>query len=394
MVHTHGWVRRKVKNSDKWVRRWIEVNKHVLYSYQSCPADMPSARVMNMLDLRKTRTIDVVDGEEGLFVIVPQSSDDARPGYLMKANSKESALAWVAGLNAAREMTRLTPSEQEGVEWFVEISNSIAEGACDLPLDQLISVGADHLQRAETYVFNQQPPDPQKVKSLRILREQAVQWKHAAAEAAALGLDGSVTYNFWERQIELPAAFIKCRKFFEIVEKLPADQFRRRRQTYMDSAPNRIREVYECVESWPPARRASIARRLLKLRLKVQRWREAHAEDILHEVQARTTHAKARDHATVLWDRVKDQTREAAEQVSLAKQTRREIRAMQLRKRTCCVCAKIVPLSSRALAYYGGCRHASVARKDRPRYCSEACERANWTDGHNRVCPNAHLKDG
>ena len=40
---------------------------------------MPSARVMNMLDLRKTRTIDVVD-EEGLFVIVPQSADDAHPG--------------------------------------------------------------------------------------------------------------------------------------------------------------------------------------------------------------------------------------------------------------------------------------------------------------------------
>ena len=99
MVHTHGWVRRKVKNSDKWVRRWLEVNKHVLYSYQSCPADMPSARVMNMLDLRKTRTIDVVDGEEGLFVIVPQSADDAHPGYLMKAESRESALAWVAGLN-------------------------------------------------------------------------------------------------------------------------------------------------------------------------------------------------------------------------------------------------------------------------------------------------------
>jgi hypothetical protein len=103
MVHTHGWVRRKVKKSDKWVRRWIEVNKHVLYSYQSCPADMPSARVMNMLDLRKTRTIDVVDGEEGLFVIVPQSSDDAHPGYLMKAENRESALAWVAGLNAARD---------------------------------------------------------------------------------------------------------------------------------------------------------------------------------------------------------------------------------------------------------------------------------------------------
>ena len=82
-----------MKNSDKWVRRWLEVNKHVLYSYQSCPADMPSARVMNMLDLRKTRTIDVVDGEEGLFVIVPQSADAAHPGYLRKAESRASALA-------------------------------------------------------------------------------------------------------------------------------------------------------------------------------------------------------------------------------------------------------------------------------------------------------------
>jgi len=109
MVHTHGWVRRKVKNSDKWVRRWLEVNKHVLYSYQSCPADMPSARVMNMLDLRKTRTIDVVDGEEGLFVIVPQSADDAHPGYLMKAESRESALAWVAGLNVRSSASSFLP---------------------------------------------------------------------------------------------------------------------------------------------------------------------------------------------------------------------------------------------------------------------------------------------
>ena len=109
MVHTHGWVRRKVKNSDKWVRRWLEVNKHVLYSYQSCPADMPSARVMNMLDLRKTRTIDVVDGEEGLFVIVPQSADDAHPGYLMKAESRESALAWVAGLNVRASASKFLP---------------------------------------------------------------------------------------------------------------------------------------------------------------------------------------------------------------------------------------------------------------------------------------------
>ena len=35
---TSGWVLRKVKQNDKWVRRWLEVNRHVLYSYQACPA--------------------------------------------------------------------------------------------------------------------------------------------------------------------------------------------------------------------------------------------------------------------------------------------------------------------------------------------------------------------
>ena len=105
MVHTHGWVRRKVKNSDKWVRRWLEVNKHVLYSYQSCPADMPSARVMNMLDLRKTREIKLVTdaNHDGLFLIIPESADNEHPGYMMKAETAELAAEWVAGLNTARQ---------------------------------------------------------------------------------------------------------------------------------------------------------------------------------------------------------------------------------------------------------------------------------------------------
>ena len=161
MVHTHGWVRRKVKNSDKWVRRWLEVNKHVLYSYQSCPADMPSARVMNMLDLRKTRTIDVVDGEEGLFVIVPQSADDAHPGYLMKAESRESALAWVAGLNAARdrEIEKSGISATRRSEQLPSLYAKVAQAAgsrvrsFDLgSVAQMCPVDGVHLQRESQIV--------------------------------------------------------------------------------------------------------------------------------------------------------------------------------------------------------------------------------------------------
>ncbi|KAK7233643.1 hypothetical protein SO694_00106039 [Aureococcus anophagefferens] len=101
---TSGWVLRKVKQNDKWVRRWLEVNRHVLYSYQACPAESAQARVINMLDLRKTREIKLVDnGIAGLFCIVPVSADNAHPGYLMRADTATSAEEWVAGLNKVRQ---------------------------------------------------------------------------------------------------------------------------------------------------------------------------------------------------------------------------------------------------------------------------------------------------
>ena len=65
----------------------------------------------------------------------------------------------------------------------------------------------------------------------------------------------------------------------------------------------------------------------------------------------------------------------------------RKVREKQFRKRTCCVCAKTALLSSHAFAYCGGCRHASIPRVDRPRYCSEACQRTHWLAGHMHECP-------
>ena len=61
----------------------------------------------------------------------------------------------------------------------------------------------------------------------------------------------------------------------------------------------------------------------------------------------------------------------------------------QLKKRTCSMCGKTAPNSSHAFAYCGGCRHASIPRVDRPRYCSEACQRAHWAAGHMHECPRA-----
>jgi len=103
LTTTSGWVLRKVTQNDKWVRRWLEVNRHVLYAYQECPAESPQARVINMLDLRKTREIKLVDGGvAGLFSIVPVSADDQHPGYLMRADTAAKAQEWVSDLNKVR----------------------------------------------------------------------------------------------------------------------------------------------------------------------------------------------------------------------------------------------------------------------------------------------------
>ena len=75
---------------------------------------------------------------------------------------------------------------------------------------------------------------------------------------------------------------------------------------------------------------------------------------------------------------------------SLSLQLKDLVKERRLKKRTCSQCGTTVPLSARAFAYCAGCRHESVARKDRPRFCSVECQRAHWFAGHVHVCPCAH----
>jgi hypothetical protein len=130
-------------------------------------------------------------------------------------------------------------------------------------------------------------------------------------------------------------------------------------------------------------------RRLMKWGMEVSRWGEAEAEATAHRAHAvaAAAHvddvAAARDianRATEEWTEALARTSHATEIWVAAKQWRREHREKQLRKRTCSVCAKTVPLSARALPYYVGDRGV-VPRVDRPRYCGEACLRARLEDG-------------
>ena len=75
---------------------------------------------------------------------------------------------------------------------------------------------------------------------------------------------------------------------------------------------------------------------------------------------------------------------------ALTKKKISEMKESQLKKRTCSMCGKTAPNTTRSFAYCGGCRHSGVARIDLPRYCSETCQHAHWLAGHKDECPCVH----
>lgn len=101
-----GWVRRKVKNSDAWVRRWISLDKQNVSSYLSKNGVDPA---LNVLHLRKIRQVKLLKGRT--FVIVPYSKSGDHAGYLMQAETEREAVAWVKEFNAAREHPLSPPSK-------------------------------------------------------------------------------------------------------------------------------------------------------------------------------------------------------------------------------------------------------------------------------------------
>ena len=82
-----------------------------------------------------------------------------------------------------------------------------------------------------------------------------------------------------------------------------------------------------------------------------------------------------------------------SEQLECTMQAAREAVAwmdeIEAQCKACSYCGTTGPLSQVSFAYCGGCRDSRVAREDRPRYCSEACQRAHWAAGHKDECPCA-----
>ena len=172
----------------------------------------------------------------------------------------------------------------------------------------------------------------------------------------------------------LPDAFMEAEEWFRGVAREATeamDQLDHERVAiFARDAGRHIRAVDIAFRTWPMVARGLIRGRLVKWEASYARWRATEAE--IRRCPPKATLA------------YQQRVRELAEHAQASQQ---HYRAKQLKKRTCSMCGKTAPLSSRAFSYCSGCRHADVDRDERARYCSEACQRAHWLAGHADECP-------
>ena len=195
---------------------------------------------------------------------------------------------------------------------------------------------------------------------------------------------------------ELPEAFTVATKRFRTLREL-ADMVRgdsvsaplARIQTlgnFVSEGGRQIQAVQAMRSSYPPGSRVTIAWRLVNWKCEISCWDVAAVEVTLHALRDARMWAKIHDAEQHLV-RAKQCQEEACQRLDFYKPTWLKHRAKQRKKRTCSHCGTTAPLSARAFPYCGGCRHSDVARKDRPRSCSEECQRAHWLAGHMNECP-------
>ena len=169
---------------------------------------------------------------------------------------------------------------------------------------------------------------------------------------------------------ELPEAFTAAAKWFGTAKRWRSSSVVRgaappaRIQLLGNFASKGRRQLQAALavnSSYPPGSLVSITWHLLKWRYEISCWDDARLGTTQYQDAA-------------------------CQQIKTFKPTWLEHRAKQRKKRTCSMCGKTAPNSSRAFSYCGGCRNSDVPRVDRPRYCSEECQRAHWLAGHMNEC--------
>ena len=258
-------------------------------------------------------------------------------------------------------------------------------GECALSLDSLISVGSKHLVALREIDV----PWPAELHSaFTKLFNWIERWRAAADEAETLGLDSDISYKYWQQNIQLPEEVTTATRWFDTAEKLAKAVDTSRLVKFASDGERHIWAVEACRSSWPRFRHWSIQRSFVNWNMLLAEWCELVQSTALDQVQAERLDVASMDLITQQFDRAIDCLEDA--RAERKKMERRVRKADMLKKRTCSHCGTTGSLSQVSFAYCYGCRHPSVARADRPRYCSEACQHAHWHAGHKDKCPCAH----
>ena len=270
------------------------------------------------------------------------------------------------------------PKITRAYKWFDTASKlTQAKPPRNLPLARFVRDGNDHIRTVEAMVT----PENACVFEKRIRKWKALvaEWENHRRVAA--GEAGVLPDTFTAAAEWFGAA--KQHRFTTVVETL---------ERLASEGSRHLIAVNNSCSSCPRGSHATITRRFVKWKELVNSWN-------LVSINARLLKncgGRRRRH----WQTLRDIS-DVKNRLARANKERNEIamqleaqnlkwpvhRAKQRKKRTCSMCGKTAPNSSRAFDYCGGCRHSAVPRVDRPRYCSEECQRAHWLAGHMDECP-------
>ena len=249
-------------------------------------------------------------------------------------------------------------------KWFNTASKlTQAKPPRDLPLARLVRDGNDHIRTVEALVTPE---------NACVFEERIRKWK-----ALVAGWENHRRVADGEAEV-LPDAFTAAAAWFGTAKRSTSTDARTLGK--LASVGNRHINAVLPLSSYPRGSRLTIAWRCLKWKYQISCWEVAALEATLF-ISLRNARIKKR------LVRAKSFRDEACQQLERFKPTWLKHRAEQRQKRTCSHCGTVTPFSSRAFPYCGGCRHSAVPHVDRPRYCSEECQRAHWLAGHCHECP-------
>ena len=262
------------------------------------------------------------------------------------------------------------PKITRAYNWFETASKlTQAKPLRDLPLARLVRDGNDHIRTVEQHATNARCVMNNTDAS--VFEKRIRKWK-----ALVAGWENHRRVAAGEAEV-LPEAFTAAAAWFRTAKRSTSTDARTLGK--LASVGNRHINAICPLYSYPRGSRLTIAWRCLKWKYEISCWEVAALEATLF-ISLRNARIKKR------LVRAKSFRDEACQQLERFKPTWLKHRAEQRQKRTCSMCGKTAPISSRAFDYCGGCRDPSIPRVDRPRYCSEDCQRAHWLAGHMDRC--------